>query len=749
LRIQLASGAYKWTSFRVRLVAFALVCAVPVLMLISLQMRGDARQLSQRAADNAQVVVDRMEVRLGLVLGAAESVLHAIGALTMTGAQAHEACALALARAMAAAGPHVQNFGLVDATGAAVCGARGADRHMSIGHRADFQAVVRTRRPYLTGVIFGPLVGRHVLALAVPVLSADGRLLAVAIASIDALTLTQDLAPVLEHGMSFSLLDREGRLVSAAPVSPRLSPGAGFADSPLFRHAVAHGASRAQLEGLDGTLRHYAVRPLVYRGEPVLWLAAGVDTEVVNAAGRAARWRDLAVVLLLAGAVVALAMMATPPLVLARMRKVLGVARQVAAGGLDQRVKVTVEDELTPVETAMNQMLDAIEADRRVLATSESRYRMLFEHSLDGVLQLTPDGLVETANPAACEILGRTPEQLQGLAREQLLDPDDPAVERLLRECDERGHARAELSLPRGDGRRVDVEAATSTFTDGAGLRHRCVVLHDVTERNAAQEGIRRLNRELEARVARRTQQLQAANRELEAFTYSVSHDLRAPVAVVRSFAEVLEESGAVQGDKNRHFLRRIRAAGQRMNELIDGLLALANISRSQLDWEVVDLSELAREIAQDLAEAAPAGRVQVEVQPGLQALGDARLLRVVLHNLIGNAVKFSSRDPAPRVEVGVTTGAAGEPVFHVRDNGEGFDPTQAHRLFVAFQRLHTTAEFPGLGIGLATVQRIVQRHGGRIWAEAQPGRGATFRFVLGARDVPSQPSPLDAAAPA
>jgi light-regulated signal transduction histidine kinase (bacteriophytochrome) len=185
------------------------------------------------------------------------------------------------------------------------------------------------------------------------------------------------------------------------------------------------------------------------------------------------------------------------------------------------------------------------------------------------------------------------------------------------------------------------------------------------------------------------------------------------------------------------------------MNELIDGLLALANISRSQLDWEVVDLSELAREIAQDLAEAAPAGRVQVEVQPGLQALGDARLLRVVLHNLIGNAVKFSSRDPAPRVEVGVTTGAAGEPVFHVRDNGEGFDPTQAHRLFVAFQRLHTTAEFPGLGIGLATVQRIVQRHGGRIWAEAQPGRGATFRFVLGARDVPSQPSPLDAAAPA
>ena len=200
-----------------RLVAFALVCAVPVLMLISLQLRGDGQHLAQHAAENADLVVDRMEVRLGLVLGSTESMLHAIGALTMTGADSHQACSVALTRAVAAAGPHVQNVGLVDPSGGALCSARGADRQMSIGHRPDFQAVVRDRRPFLTGVFFGPLVGRQVLALAVPVLSAQGQLVGVAVASLDAIGLTQGVSASLGEGMSFTLLDRDGRLVSAAP----------------------------------------------------------------------------------------------------------------------------------------------------------------------------------------------------------------------------------------------------------------------------------------------------------------------------------------------------------------------------------------------------------------------------------------------------------------------------------------------------------------------------------------------------
>lgn len=216
-----------------------------------------------------------------------------------------------------------------------------------------------------------------------------------------------------------------------------------------------------------------------------------------------------------------------------------------------------------------------------------------------------------------------------------------------------------------------------------------------------------------------------------------MSHDLRAPAGVVVSFAGVLEENQAVQGEKNQHYLRRIRAAGQHMNELIDGLLALSHVTRSQLEWAMVDLSQLARDVVQDLREAEPQRQVAVQVEPDLHAMGDARLLRVVLSNLLANAWKFTRKQPEPRIVLEAQADPETEqPVFCVRDNGDGFDPEHAHRLFIAFHRLHGPSEFPGLGIGLATVQRIIQRHGGRIWAEASPGQGARFYFTLGPQEA-------------
>ncbi|WP_158307842.1 sensor histidine kinase [Ramlibacter tataouinensis] len=229
-------------------------------------------------------------------------------------------------------------------------------------------------------------------------------------------------------------------------------------------------------------------------------------------------------------------------------------------------------------------------------------------------------------------------------------------------------------------------------------------------------------------------QALERANRELEAFSYSVSHDLRAPLSTIDGFShELWARAHAQLDDRSRHFLTRIRAGVRQMSVLIDGLLALATVSRAEIWHELVDVSALARQIAAELQESTPGRRVELVVQPGLQAMGDPRLVRQLLANLIGNAWKFTARQEHARIEVGRQPLEAGsERAFYVSDNGVGFDMAHARHLFSPFQRLHPAADFQGSGIGLATVQRIALRHGGRVWAQARPGEGATFFFTLG-----------------
>jgi signal transduction histidine kinase len=260
----------------------------------------------------------------------------------------------------------------------------------------------------------------------------------------------------------------------------------------------------------------------------------------------------------------------------------------------------------------------------------------------------------------------------------------------------------------------------------------------EITEHMQTGQQLYKLNQELEQRVIERTGQLQAANRELEAFTYSVSHDLRAPLRSIDGFSQaLLEDYGERLDGQGREFLQRVRRASQRMAQLIDDLLKLSRITRGELVREPVDLSQLVGSVVEELRQAEPGRRVEVVIQGGVRAEGDARLLRVALENLFGNAWKFTSRREQARIEfgtagsVGLGRGQADRTVFFVRDNGAGFDPAYAAKLFGVFQRLHLPAEFPGTGIGLATVQRIIHRHRGRIWAEGAVDEGATFLFTL------------------
>jgi hypothetical protein len=268
-------------------------------------------------------------------------------------------------------------------------------------------------------------------------------------------------------------------------------------------------------------------------------------------------------------------------------------------------------------------------------------------------------------------------------------------------------------------------------YYDAAGRAIRLVgVAIDITARKLAELEISRLNAELERRVRERTAQLEATNRELEAFAYSVSHDLRAPLRSIRGFSELLLESHARQLDAaGQELLRRACDSSQRMNRLIDDLLKLSRVGWSELHWQPVNLTAIAEAVVAELRRAEPTRAVEVVIARNLRAQGDERLLRILLENLLGNAWKFTKPRPDARIEFGA--GAEPELAFFVRDNGVGFDPAHAGKLFGVFQRLHSAEEFPGTGIGLATVQRIVKRHCGRVWATGAVNGGATFYFSL------------------
>jgi PAS domain S-box-containing protein len=368
-------------------------------------------------------------------------------------------------------------------------------------------------------------------------------------------------------------------------------------------------------------------------------------------------------------------------------------------------------------------------------ARLETRYRELFENANDLVFTAGLDGRITSFNRAAERITGYAREEAVGRPVTHFVPPGEATAFALLSGAGDGlsglPASPRELTLLTKDGRRVPVEVNTQTIArngEPAGLQ---AIARDISLRKQAEEAVRHLNATLERRVAERTADLEAANKELEAFSYSVSHDLRAPLRGIDGFSRALQEDCADRlGEEGKSYLQRVRAAAQRMSGLIDDMLSLCRISRVELIRETVDLSSLARAVEKELRADAPARHVEIGIAPGLSAHGDPRLLRIVLDNLLGNAWKFTQKNREARIEFGSEVRPDGR-VFFVRDNGAGFDMQYAHKLFGAFQRLHGTSEFEGTGIGLATVQRIVFRHHGRIWAEGKLGEGATFYFTL------------------
>lgn len=395
-----------------------------------------------------------------------------------------------------------------------------------------------------------------------------------------------------------------------------------------------------------------------------------------------------------------------------------GIAR-VAAGRYDVRVPVSTRDELGDLAESFNDMSARLERT----TVSKEYVEGILENMPDLLLVASPDGDIETVNPAAMAALSYRAADLVGRPLETIF---------LQEPRDAQGRGWRERAA---DGRLVDVETALRT-SDGRGLpvlfsaaplrdrggreRGYVAVAKDMTERLRAERALRAAKASAEA-----------SSRELEAFSYSVAHDLRAPLRAIDGFSKiVLDDYGGVLDENGRRYLERVRHGSTQMGQLIDDLLNLSRISRSALKREKVDLSALARDVAADLQRAQPGRAVEFAIAAGLEDSGDPSLLRAVLGNLLGNAWKYTSKHARARIELGAEPRPGGR-VYFVRDDGAGFSMEFAKNLFKPFSRLHAAGEFEGTGIGLATVQRVIERHGGRVWARAAVERGATFYFTL------------------
>ncbi len=359
------------------------------------------------------------------------------------------------------------------------------------------------------------------------------------------------------------------------------------------------------------------------------------------------------------------------------------------------------------------------------LRDGEARFRQVVESAPNGILMVRADGTITLVNAQIERLFGYSREELVGQAIDLLLPPGMRGshaqnVARFFAAPSARAMgANRDLFGLHKDGREVPIEIGLTPLETPDGP-HVLASIIDITERKQA-----------EAALQARQTLLDAANKELEAFAYSVSHDLRTPLRSIDGFSQaLLEDYAPLLDEQGRDYLQRVRSASQRMGQLIDDLLDLSRTARREFRRGPVDLSTVAHLTYEGLRRSDPDRQVEFVVAPGLVASGDIGLLRIVLDNLLGNAWKFTAKRPQARIEFGATV-ASGVTTYFIRDNGAGFDMAYADKLFTPFQRLHGMTEFPGTGIGLATVSRIVQRHGGRVWAEGAIDQGVTVYFIL------------------
>lgn len=724
-----------WFSLRKLLILLVLMAAAPLMVVEIISSQREQDRQVRHAHESLHALATLIASSNARAVEGIGQFLSALSESPATSAGDPEACVRYLRRVLSLQPAYV-NFGLIDLNGRLVCDATGSGASVYLGDRDYFRRAMETGAPAAGSYQVGRLTGRQSLVFSRPLVTPDGAIRGVVFAAMDVRALADSLRGASAvPGSSVQLVDRAAVVLAnsreqAEPV------GAPLAD-PVLRDAVLARRSGPLPVEADGQgVRLRAVQAVQASGTNPLFVVAAIPAEhIIAPALRGLKFR-LAGILAMALGVAVLVWVLGQRLVVRPLDQLIAGLRHVEhedyARALSQ--PRTSLRELDDLQRSLGSLVIGLEAQRferdqalGALSEREMRYRELFKANPQVMVVVDAHSLHFLAvNEAASAFYGYTHEEFLDLT---LLDirrafrraePVDPQAPRVWTH-----------QLKNGTTRQVEVLVSPTVFE---GLAAELVMVTDVTARLAAEARVRESSERLEQRVAERTRELELANHELEAFSYSVSHDLRNPLGAVGMFGQMLSAHLGDSVDAQAKLcLARIEQGVRGMERLIDDLMALAQVTRTELLVVSVDLSAVCRDVLKDLREGDPGRQVEVMLDEGLGCLGDAGLLRRLMANLIGNAWKFTARTPDARIHIGRQPDgpAGGPPVFFVQDNGAGFDMKFAGRLFLPFERLHGDHDFPGTGVGLATVQRIVARHGGRIWAEAAVSQGATFRFII------------------
>jgi PAS domain S-box-containing protein len=729
-------------SVRARLLLLALIATLPPALLLGYAAYREQDAALAAAKERLRGTAALAAVDLELAIKGTEYVLAALAQVPDVRGVRAPGCRTALA-AVQGLGARFADFYVLDRAGAVLCRALGEPGTIRFGDRDWFAAAMAARSFTVGRPVIGRGTGRGLVPVAYPVLDSGGQVALMIVTGLDLKWIAGRLSEsVPESDSTLAVLDREGTVHFRHPDNERWvgTKPAGLALVEAARQAKKPDALHGK--GLDGVGRIHGIALLDDFPGLGLVVAVGVPESYVTGPARASLRRNLAILALAAAIGLGIAWGVGTWLVRRPVQRLGDASERMAAGELTARIGAPYPaTELGELARRFDEMAAALQSqvaeihalntdlERRIaertreLETANAALADLYDHAPCGYHSVDAEGRFVRINDTWLGWLGyRRDEVIGRLCHPDIMTPS--SARRFREECfplfKRQGWLKnVEFEYVRKDGSTFAASLSATTVRDADGnyLFSRSTVF-DITERKRVEGAMNALNAKLEA-----------ANRELESFSYSVSHDLRAPLRAVDGYALMLEEDyGALLDNEGRRLLAVVRSESRRMGQLIDDLLAFSRTGSQRLDTVTVAMAQLAREVAGEAAREYPAAVVECGELPS--AHGDRGLLKQVWANLIGNALKYSSKVAAPHIQIaGRANGADCE--YWVRDNGAGFDPRYADKLFGVFRRLHGEDEFPGTGVGLAIVRRVVSRHGGRVWAEGKPGEGACFGFAL------------------
>lgn len=642
--------------------------------------------------------------------------------------------------------PDYIDFGLIETNGDLVACSFGGMRPTNLADRAHVRSVLKTQDFAIGSYQAGEGAVKSSLPFGHPVFDEKGRVARVVYAALDLAVLNSAVGKTqLPEGGVITLFDRGGYVLARYP-NPEDWLGKSFARSPLMTTILTKREGTAEMRGLDEVSRFYAFTPIRSGREAVLFVSVGIPMSLAFGETKQLLVRNLVVMGLVAALALWAAQIYANLYILRPVKALVGATRRLASGDLAARTGIIHgPGELNQLAQSFDEMAGSVQRQRtetersdHALRESEERMRLVLDTALDAVITIDDTGHVTSWNKEAENTFGWTRREIIG---QRLSDTIIPPGHR---EAHERGlkhflstregpvlNKRIEITALRRDGSEFPVELAITPIRLGDRFVFSAFV-RDITDRKRADEEIRGLNATLEERVAERTRQLEAVNKELEAFSYSVSHDLRAPLRHVDGFVDILrQDSTSTLSASGQRYLEIISKAARQMGTLIDDLLVFSRMGRAEMRRSRVSMDELVEEVIREMARDTQGRNIEWKIDRLPEVSVDRAMLKQVWVNLLSNAVKYTRQRERAEIELRCARNGKDEWEFSVRDNGAGFDMQYVGKLFGVFQRLHQVEEFEGTGIGLANVRRIIDRHGGRVWADGKVDEGATFYFVL------------------